>query len=75
MEVDAVMLSCFVYKKIFQHVVTVCRRERFFADSAMNQVAPMFRFRVHANQLVARCASRADEIGSFSHDADYLSIQ
>jgi len=75
MKVDAVMLSCFVYKKIFQNVLTVCRRERFFADSAMNQVARKFAVRTHTNKLVARCASRADEIDSFSHDADYISIQ
>src|SRR5262249_15724806 len=75
MKVDAVMLSCFVYKKIFQHVLTVCRRERFFADSAMNQVARKFAVGTQKNKLVARCASREDEIDSFSHDADYISIQ
>ena len=67
MKVDAVMLSCIVYKKIFQHVLPVCWGERFFADSAMNQVAPMFRLRAHANQLVARFTSRAHKIDIISH--------
>src|SRR5262245_43896720 len=69
MKVDAVVLFYFVYKKIFQHVLPVCWGERFFTDSAMDQTARKFAVRTHANKLVARCASRAHEIDSFSHDA------
>jgi hypothetical protein len=35
-KVSAVVLFCFIDKKIFQNVLPVCWGERFFADSAMN---------------------------------------
>ena len=35
-KVSAVVLFCFLDKKIFQNVLPVCWSERFFADSAMN---------------------------------------
>src|SRR5262249_7480619 len=34
-KVNAVVLFCFIDKKIFQNVLPVCWGERFFADSAM----------------------------------------
>jgi len=52
-KVSAVVLFCFIDKKIFQNVLPVCWGERFFADSAMNQAAPKFGVRTHTNQLVA----------------------
>src|SRR6516164_1345405 len=67
-KVNAVVLFCFIDKKIFQHVLPVCWGERFFADSALNQAAQKLGIRTHTNKLVACCASWAHEIGSFSHD-------
>ena len=52
-KVNAVVLFCFVDKKIFQNVLPVCWGERFFADSAMNQAARKFAVRKHTNKLVA----------------------
>src|SRR5262245_4095782 len=59
-------------QKILQNILPVCWGERFFADSAMNQAARKFGVRTHTNKLVARCASWAHEIGSFSHDGPWL---
>jgi len=50
---NAVVLFCFIDKKIFQNVLPVCWGERFFADSAMNQAARKFGVRTHTNKLVA----------------------
>ena len=52
-KVNAVVLFCFIDKKIFQHVLPVCWGERFFADSAMNQAARKLGIRTHTNKLVA----------------------
>ena len=52
-KVNAVVLFCFIDKKIFQDVLPVCGGERFFADSAMNQAARKFGVRTHTNKLVA----------------------
>ena len=49
-KVNAVVLFCFVDKKIFQNVLAVCWGERFFADSAMNQAARKFAVRTHTNK-------------------------
>ena len=52
-KVNAVVLFCFIDKKIFQNVLPICWSERFFADSAMNQAARKFGVRTHTNKLVA----------------------
>jgi hypothetical protein len=36
-KVNAVLLFCFIDKKIFQNVLPICWGERFFADAATNQ--------------------------------------
>jgi hypothetical protein len=51
-KVNAVVLFCFIDKKIFQNVLPVCWGERFFADSAMDQAARKFGVRMHTNTLV-----------------------
>ena len=48
-KVSAVVLFCFIDKKILQSVLPVCWGERFFADSAMNQAARKFGIRTHTN--------------------------
>ena len=52
-KVSAVVLFCFIDKKIFQNVLPLCWGERFFADSAMNQAARKFGVRTHTDKLVA----------------------
>ena len=52
-KVSAVVLFCFIDKKIFQNVLPLCWGERFFADSAMNQAARKFGVGTHTNKLVA----------------------
>jgi hypothetical protein len=47
------VLFCFIDKKIFHNVLPVCWGERFFANSAMNQVARKVGVRTHTNKLVA----------------------
>jgi hypothetical protein len=51
--INAVVLFCFIDKKIFQNVLPVCWGERFFADTATNQAARKFGVRTHTNELVA----------------------
>ena len=53
MQVKAIVLFCFVDKKIFQNILAVRWCERFFADLAMNQAAMTFRLRARAHKLVA----------------------
>ena len=52
-KVSAVVLFCFIDKKIFQNVLPVCWGEWFFADSAMNQAAQKFGVGAYTNKLVA----------------------
>ena len=52
-KVNAVLLSCFIDKKIFQNVLPVCWGERFFADTATNHAARKFGVRTHTKKLVA----------------------
>jgi len=52
-KVNAVLLFCFIDKKIFQNVLPICWGERFFADAATNQTARKFGIRTHTNELVA----------------------
>ena len=52
-KVNAVVLFCFIDKKIFQNVLPICWSERFFANSTMNQAARKFGVRTHTNKLVA----------------------
>ena len=73
-KVKAVVFFCFIDKKIFQSVLTVCGGKRFFADRAMNQMVRKFRLRTHANNFVARCASWTHEIDSFSHDYRLITV-
>src|SRR5262245_23628573 len=67
-QVKTVVFLCPVNKEIFQSVRPIGWWQRFFADLAIKQVARYFRLRAYANEVVARGASRAHEIGSFSHD-------
>ena len=52
-KINAVVLFCFIDKKIFQNVLPICWGERFFADAATNQTARKFGIRTHTNELVA----------------------
>jgi hypothetical protein len=52
-KVNAVLLFCFIDKKIFQNVFPVCWDERFFADAATNQAARKFGIRTRTNDLIA----------------------
>jgi hypothetical protein len=74
MEVKAIVLICFVDKKIFQNILAVCWCERFFAYFAMNQAVLTFRLRTHAHKLVTRCASWTHEIDNISHVSGRLRL-
>jgi len=52
-KVNAVVLFCFIDKKIFHNVLPVCWGKRFIADSAMNQAARKVGVRTHTNKLIA----------------------
>src|SRR5262245_51033244 len=65
-KVNAVDLR-FVNKEIFQRVVAVGWRKRFFADLAVNRTCRMLRLRPHANELIPRGALRTKEIDCFGH--------
>ena len=67
---NAVVLFCFIDKKIFQNVLPVCWGERFFADSAMNQAARKFGIRTarRRNQLAGEKMEQAADLDPVSRD-------
>jgi len=69
-KINAVVLFCFIDKKIFQNVLPVCWGERFFADSAMNQAARKFGIRTarRRNQLAGEKMEQAADLDPVSRD-------
>ena len=52
-KIKAVSFICVLDKEVLKSVLPVCRGERLFADSAMEQATWKSRLRRHANEFVS----------------------